>query len=487
MPRKIKSYGRQDLIDIALPNHADSYTVISHESVMDLSTKALEDAGFSITAENYRATHDGNIASAIYTLNFGEDPELSMMFAWSNSYNKQMRFKCGIGAIHNTNSTSLVCGDMGSWARKHTGSADTETKETIEQQVKLAKVYYEQLCSDKESMKKINLDVRKQAQLLGMLFAEHDILTTEQASMIKQQMSRPTYKSNEPGSLWEFYNFVTIALQQSHPKTWMEDQRVLHWFISDTFKFDKVIHLTSVAPAATSDEQEPPRDQVEESEENEVNEAIVDNKVTVDTIPENSEEETETMDPAQVDLEDMIAEVESEEKTTVQELVDKAVANPNDDTGEETVEPTIEEQRAEYWDQQTRVEEGLDHKGGDERTWEEPVDDSPEITGIPDGDKLSDTDDEDPVYDEDQIAERIKEDEAAVAKVCDEVTDEEAAELIKGQEAVDQQMAQEAASDNSVSDENVDFVMKGEPDFELDFASTDEDDVESGDVDFDFA
>ena len=416
MPRKIKSYGRQDLIDVALPNHADSYTVISHESVMDLSTKALEDAGFNVTGENYRATHDGNIASAIYTLDFGNDPELSMMFAWSNSYNKQMRFKCGIGAIHKANSTSLVCGDMGSWARKHTGSADTETKETIEQQVKLAKVYYEQLCADKEVMKKINLDVRKQSQILGMLFAEHDILTTEQASMIKQQMSRPTYKCSEPGTLWEFYNFVTIALQQSHPKTWMEDQRVLHWFISDTFKFDKV----NVAPAATSAEEET-------TEENEVNEATVDNKATVDTIPENSTEETK--DPAQVDLVDSIAEIEAEnaanaemqemkteeiieereeeDENPVQELVDKAVANPSDDTGEE---------------------------------------------------------------------------------IAPEITDAEALELIKGQEAVDQQMAQEAAADNSVSDENVDVVMKGEPDFELDFASTDDDDdVDVGDVDFDFA
>ena len=433
MPRKIKSYGRQDLIDVTLPNHADSYTVISHKSVMDLSTEALEDAGFSITNENYRATHDGNIASAIYTLNFGEDPELSMMFAWSNSYNKQMRFKCGVGAIHSVNNTSLVCGDMGSWARKHTGSADTETKETIEEQVKLAKMYYDQLVSDKEAMKKINLDVRKQSQLLGMLFAEHDILTTEQASMIKQQMSRPTYKCTAPGTLWEFYNFVTIALQQSHPKTWMEDQRVLHWFVSETFKFNKV-------------------------EDGEGNEATVDDKATVDTIPENSPEETK--DPAQVDLEDMIAEVESEE----------------DD--------------------------------------EEPVDDSPEITGIPDGDKLSDTDDDfeadaemqemkteetlnvhieednEHVYDKDQIAERIKEDEAAVAEVCDEVTDEEATELIKGQEAVDQQMAQEAAANNSVSDEDIDNTVKGEPDFDLDFApvaNDDEEDVQSGDVDFDFA
>ena len=473
MPRKIKSYGRQDLMDVALPNHASTYTVISHKSVMDLSTEALEDAGFSVTAENYRATHDGNIASAIYTLNYGDDPELSMMFAWSNSYNKQMRFKCGVGAIHSVNNTSLVCGDMGSWARKHTGSADTETKETIEEQVKLAKMYYDQLVSDKEAMKKINLDVRKQSQILGMLFAEHDILTTEQASMIKQQMSRPTYKCTTPGTLWEFYNFVTIALQQSHPKTWMEDQRVLHWFITDTFKFDKV----NVAPAATSDDQGP-------AEENEVNEATVDNKATVDTIPENSEEETK--DPAQVDLEDMIAEVTAEQQ--------------------------------EVWDQQTRVEEGLDHKGGEEED-EEPVDDSPEITGIPDGDKLSDTDDEfdadaemQEMKTEEIIKEKIAEDEAAVAEVCDEpeyinmdtesdedyqkrvvkfeseISDAEAADIIKGQEAIDQQMAQEAAADNSVSDENVDDVIKGEPDFELDFASTDdEDDVESGDVDFDFA
>ena len=141
---------------------------------------------------------------------------------------------------------------MGSWARKHTGSADTETKETIEEQVKLAKMYYDQLVSDKEAMKKINLDVRKQAQLLGMLFAEHDILTTEQASMIKQQMNKTTFNSSNPGTLWEFYNFVTIALQQSHPKTWMEDQRVLHWFVSETFKFDKV----NATAAATSDEEE---------------------------------------------------------------------------------------------------------------------------------------------------------------------------------------------------------------------------------------
>lgn len=417
MPRKIKEYGRQDLIDVALPNHASTYTVISHKSVMDLSTKALEDAGFKITGENYRATHDGNIASAIYTLNYGDDPELSMMFAWSNSYNKQMRFKCGIGAIHTTNRTTMVCGDMGSWARKHIGTADTETENTIKEQVSLAKMYYNQLVSDKERMKEITLDRKKQAQLLGILFADEEILTTEQASLIRQQMSRPLHQFADNNSLWAFYNYVTLALQQSHPKTWMEDQRVLHWFISEAFKFDKV----DVTPLATEIIEDAVA-QIEAQEE-------VD-KGTETLLPSDSDLEQETVDPAQVDLEDSIAEIEAENAADAE-------------MQEMKTEQVIEEREEE---------------------------------------------DENPVYDEDQIAERIREDEAAVAEVCDQVTDEEAAELIAGQEAIDKLNADEAESTN-VSDEDIDMTVKG-PDFDMDFSLAsvdDEDDVESGDVDFDFA
>jgi hypothetical protein len=93
-------------------------------------------------------------------------------------------------------------------------------------------MYYDQLFSDKEAMKQVPMNKRKQAQMLGILFAEYQILTTEQASIIRNQMDKPTYAFEEAGSLWAFYNYVTIALQISHPKTWMEDQRILHYFIS---------------------------------------------------------------------------------------------------------------------------------------------------------------------------------------------------------------------------------------------------------------
>jgi len=243
MPKKIKECSKAHLISVPLPDHGDTYTVISHESVIDHVYTELAQAGFGIVSEEYRATADGNIAQGIHVLQYNSDPELSMMFAWTNSYNKQVRFKCGVGAYVNHIGTTMVCGDMGSWARKHTGTADEETVATIKEQVANAQMYYSQLVADKNLMKDIKMNKRKQAQLLGILFAEYQILTTEQASIVRSQMDKPTHVFEDSSSLWAFYNYVTTALQSSHPKTWMEDQRVLHYFISSVNNFSKPLPI----------------------------------------------------------------------------------------------------------------------------------------------------------------------------------------------------------------------------------------------------
>jgi hypothetical protein len=279
MPKKIAECTKAHLVSVPLPNHGATYTVISHQSVMDYVYTELAAAGFSVVHEEYRCTADGQIAHGIYKLNFNNDPELSMMFAWTNSYNKQVRFKCGVGGYINLTGTTMVCGDMGSWARKHTGTADEETIKTIQDQIANAHMYYNQLCADKESMKGITLNKRKQAQLLGILFAEYQILTTEQASIVRQQMDRPSHVYVDSNSLWAFYNFVTIALQHSHPKTWMEDQRVLHYFISTVNNFQQCnTSAQIVAP-----------------------------------IPTDITAETPVVNPNQVDLEDLIAIAEAEQ------------------------------------------------------------------------------------------------------------------------------------------------------------------------------
>ena len=269
MPRKIENTTKAHLVSVPLPNHAATYTVISHQFVIDYAYQSLAAAGFGIVEEEYRCTADGQIAQGIYKLNFNNDPELSMMFAWTNSYNKQVKFKCVVGAYINNSGSVMISGEVGSWVRKHTGTADTEVKSTIDDYISNANMYYNQLCSDKAAMELVTLNKRKQSQLLGVLFAEYEILTTEQASMIRDQMKRPQQVFTNTESLWAFYNYVTNALQSSHPKTWMEDQRILHYFIGTICDFSAPVQsVTAQIPVTVI---EPVEDAVEFVDPNQTN------------------------------------------------------------------------------------------------------------------------------------------------------------------------------------------------------------------------
>lgn len=240
MPRKIKDVTKDYLVNVALPVHGSTYTVISHQSIIDYAYQELANQGFGIVNEEYRSTLDGQIAQGIYRLQYGTDPEMNVMFAWTNSYNKQIRFKCATGGYVNANNTVMLAGELGTYSRKHTGTADADVIASMQAQITDATMYYNQLVADKEVMKTIQLTSRRQAELLGILFAEYEILTTEQASIIRQQMDKPTYFYNGgKDTLWAFYNHVTVALQQSHPRTWMEDQRMLHWVISNEFNLNQ--------------------------------------------------------------------------------------------------------------------------------------------------------------------------------------------------------------------------------------------------------
>jgi hypothetical protein len=321
MPRKIQNTTKSDLISVALPNHAATYTVISHQFIIDYAHQALAAAGFGIVDEQYRCTADGQIATGVYKLQFNSDPDLSMMFAWTNSYNKQVKFKCVVGAYINKTGAVMISGDIGSWVRKHTGTADTETKKIIDDYITNAHMYYTQLCADKATMEGITLNKRKQSQLLGVLFAEYEILTTEQASMIRDQMKKPYHVFTNTDSLWSFYNYVTIALQNSHPKTWMEDQRILHYFIGTICDFSAPVQNVTaqiplvpiVDPLYQDPEQTNILDQIAEletenddtSDENDdtsievTDNQVVQEEVEIDTVLHQSEEIIEEVNEAE--------------------------------------------------------------------------------------------------------------------------------------------------------------------------------------------
>lgn len=343
MPKKISECSKAHLINVPLPQHGSTYTVISHQFVIDYVHQALTAAGFEILLEEYRCTADGQIAQGVHKLMYNNDPELSMMFAWTNSYNKQIKFKCLVGAYIEPTSTVMVSGEMGVWIRKHMGTADVETKQNIDEQIQNAHQYYNQMVSDKNEMIDKTLDKRKKAQILGILFAEYGILTTEQASIVRNYIERPMKSFSNSDSLWAFYNSVTIALQQSHPRTWMEDQRVLHYFIDSIYKFPKHTTTAAIAPV-TPVEDEVVVEAVEQGPEKgpEASEDIPNpNQITIFDVIE--EEEMAVCPPP-------VEEPEAEDEFAAEDNIDEVVVytDPAGNTFEAPVvdvspkEPTID-------------------------------------------------------------------------------------------------------------------------------------------------
>lgn len=393
MPKKISNTTKAHLISVPLPQHGASYTVISHQFVMDYATQQLANAGFNIIDEEYRCTADGQIAQGVYRLQFNSDPDLSMMFAWTNSYNKQVKFKCVVGAYIKNTGSVMICGDIGNWVRKHTGTADTETKDTIDDYIINAHMYYNQLVSDKAAMEKIDLSRRKQSQLLGVLFAEYEILTTEQASLVRDQIKKPLHVFASSDSLWAFYNYVTVALQKSHPRTWMEDQRILHYFISTIGNFQQI----NTAPVAAA---------------------------TVPVVEDNTNEDIEeVVDPNQTNILDQIAETES----------DKADLDTLELESSEVEEDGQSEQEVLTHDE---IVDNLYSNSDDDENDDETIDNTPEITGIPNGNTMSDTND-----DEDHIdrVDEIPETDNTPTTVKDEFAEEDNFDLDLNEDANEDQ------------------------------------------------
>ncbi len=236
MPVKTLFTTREAVIHAPLPNHGGKYTVIPHEFVINKAKDELTNNGFVIKHELYKTTSSGEVAQGIYHLDHKQDPDMGMMFAWSNSYDKSIRFKCAIGAHVFVCMNGVVSGNMANYARKHTGSADQEAHDMIQYQISKAGEYFNQLVADKELLKEQLITKKVKAELIGRLFLEEEVITLTQLGIIQREMVKPSFMyEGDPDSAWMLYNHVTNALKESHPKHYLDDHQKVHNLFVDHF------------------------------------------------------------------------------------------------------------------------------------------------------------------------------------------------------------------------------------------------------------
>lgn len=235
MPKRAVIATKEYLQQVPLPVHANSYTVISHETVIANTLEQLKLKGFEVETETYRCNSSGEVAVGVYQLKYKNDPELGMMFAWANSYDKTMRFKCAVGGFVRISDSSIISGDF-SWGRKHTGTADHEMIATIKDQITNGQIYYDGIVAVKEQMKQNHMTREEISAFLGTAFFKRGLFSKEQIGIVRDELIKPSYDYNAPlDSLWTYYNHMLVSLKKANPRTWMDEQRELHNYVCEYF------------------------------------------------------------------------------------------------------------------------------------------------------------------------------------------------------------------------------------------------------------
>ena len=258
MPKKIGNVGRDILVNAALPAATATYTVISHQYVIDTIEQALADNGFTVSEEVYRCTTDAKVAHGAFHIEYDGDPDLGLMYTFSNSYDKSLRFKAAIGA-HVYANGGYMLSNIDNWKRKHTGTADNETETLINDHITNAHTYFDQLKADKDSMQEIEIDKITFGGMIGQMFML-GYLTIDQLSLIQKEYENSSFPyTTGKDNLWTCYSHIINALKQSHPSKWMSAQGAVHLFVVTKFnltQFDEEEATDEIQIDSTESSQE---------------------------------------------------------------------------------------------------------------------------------------------------------------------------------------------------------------------------------------
>lgn len=249
--KKPANVTEMDLCNAPLPTHKDTYTVIPHSLIINQTNTLLQKFKLRIKSKVYKCNANAKVAQGIYYLepqNVGLqkiDDELGLMFAWTNSYDKSVRFQCGIGAYVFVCNNGMIHGDMATYSRKHTGTADIEAKMQLQAQIQNASKHFNQLLRDRDLFRGHKLTCKEQAELLGRLYIEEEIIDVSQLVIAKKEMNKPSYNYNcDLENAWTFYNNITHALKTSHPRNWMSDQQEFHKFMTSELLSNVQLHVS---------------------------------------------------------------------------------------------------------------------------------------------------------------------------------------------------------------------------------------------------
>jgi len=236
------------LSQVELPQATKTYTVISHGGIIQKIENELNIAGLTITGRDYLHCSYGEVAVGKVYIIDNRDPDINIAFTWANSYNKQVKFGCGIGGLIVDNNAVMLGSEGTSWIRMHTGTADAEAYDIIEQLVEQLNPLFDKLIAEKEKMKAQPVDQVMFGHIMGALFFEQGLLTPTQSNAVKKEWDKPTHEYTDKDTLWGLYKILMYGIEMGDIKKWHVSQQKLHHLIMAEYAIANVNLDSEVVP-----------------------------------------------------------------------------------------------------------------------------------------------------------------------------------------------------------------------------------------------
>lgn len=224
---------REKCFNVDVPLKTNTYSPVSHEKIINETLENLYKNNLEVVSENYVLSAKGKQMIACFNVK-SDDTEMGMRIMARNSYDKTMSvgYACGANVWICTN--GIVNGDLKAFRQKHKGNINLDLSNNIVESVNLLADKFEVIKKDVKKIKEIEVNKTLISELVGKMFIEQDIITVEQASIIKKEIDFSEHFKYD-GSLWNFYNNITESLKHGSALNFIKQHEEVHSFILNEF------------------------------------------------------------------------------------------------------------------------------------------------------------------------------------------------------------------------------------------------------------
>lgn len=217
-------------------NKTNSYTPVENRRIIDVIHGEALKNNLSIVNSKYKVTSGGTQVMGYYDIH-SDDADMGIRATYVNSCDKTLSFKFSMGGVVWKCGNGCFSKEV-FFKRKHTGSANEEAERTIAIGFEKMEEYFQAIVEARELLKNREISSKVNAELIGRLFMENEILTSVQLNSIKKEclQSENFATVNAVGySAWDMYNHVTHGLKLSHPTDYLRNHIDFHHFMMNEF------------------------------------------------------------------------------------------------------------------------------------------------------------------------------------------------------------------------------------------------------------